>query len=272
MQRSPLLATIALIGLNWLGPGGMAAQVSPGDQLQVGPPPLRRADPPSATATPEALEQRGDELRAEKGYLDALDYYRAANAKQLNRAILFNKMGITELLLQRYRDAKKNFERAIKIDRQYADAHNNLGVVFYQQKNNGKAIREYEKAIDLRQDAASYFSNLGAAYFARKDFERAVLAYNSALQLDPDIFERTSRAGVSAQLSSPDDRAHYDYVLAKLYAKMGMPDRSLQYLRRAMEDGYKKLADVYKDAEFVELRKDPRFGELMASHPAVIPE
>jgi hypothetical protein len=75
-----------------------------------------------------------------------------------------------------------------------------------------------------------------------------------------------------AQLPSPEDRAHYDYVLAKLYAKMGENDRSLHYLKKAMEDGYKDIRDVYKDNEFAALRKDPRFAELMASKPTAIPE
>jgi hypothetical protein len=73
-------------------------------------------------------------------------------------------------------------------------------------------------------------------------------------------------------MSSPEDRAHYDYVMAKLYAKLGIPDKSLTFLRRAMEDGYKKIDDVYKDDEFATLRKDPRFTELMNAKPVAIPE
>jgi len=93
-----------------------------------------------------------------------------------------------------------------------------------------------------------------------------------ALNLDPDIFERTSRAGVQAMLPSPQDKARYDYVLAKLYAKSGVTDRSLHYLRKAMEDGYKDISNVYKDTEFAELRKDPRFVELMAAKPVALQE
>jgi tetratricopeptide (TPR) repeat protein len=73
-------------------------------------------------------------------------------------------------------------------------------------------------------------------------------------------------------MSSPDDRAHFQYVLAKLYAQKGDADRALQCLRRALEDGYKDIENVYKDAEFTELRKDPRFAELMKSRPVAIPE
>ena len=47
---------------------------------------------------------------------------------------------------------------------------------------------------------------------------------------------------------------------------MGLSDHSLQYLQKAMEDGYKDLRNVYKDVEFPQLRKNPRFTEFMARH------
>jgi hypothetical protein len=39
-----------------------------------------------------------------------------------------------------------------------------------------------------------------------------------------------------------------------------------------MEEGYKDFKNVYKDAEFAQLRKDKRFAELMASKPVSLPE
>src|SRR6266566_4887489 len=163
------------------------------EMVQVGPPPIRRAEPPAPSASAEELEGRGDQLRAEKAYLDAMDYYEAAAQKTTISAGLLNKMGICDLMLQRYKEARKNFNRAVKTDRNHADA----------------------------------YSNLGAAYFGKKQFDKAAISYSKALELDPDVFERISRAGVQAQLPSPQDRARYDYVLAKLYAQRGIADRSL---------------------------------------------
>jgi len=233
---------------------------------------LRAIDPPAPDATAANLEARADELRAEKLYLDALDYYHAAMTKNPNSAGLFNKVGITELMMQRYREAKKSFEKSIKCDRNFADSYNNLGVVYYEEKKNGPAIKQYDRAIALDGNSASFYSNLGAALFSRKDFERAFQAYQHAVELDPDVFERTSRGGVQAQLPSPEDRARYDYTVARLYAKIGLSDRSLEYLRKAIEDGYKDFKNVYKDAEFAQVRKDKRFAELVATKTPMLPE
>ena len=249
-----------------------AALAQNSEQLEVGPPPLHRVEPPKAESTPEQLEQQGDELRVEKNFLDAVDYYQAALKGATDIAAVYNKIGICQLMMQRYRDSKKNFERAIKADRKHADAYNNLGVIYYQARSYGNAIKNYEKAISLNDDAASYYSNLGAAYFGKKNFEKAVYNYSKAMSLDPDIFERTSHAGVLAQLPSPEDRAHYDYVLAKLYARTGVPERSLHYLKKAMEEGYKDIKNVYTDNEFSTLRKDPRFAELLQAKTTAIPD
>ncbi len=240
------------------------------EQLEVGPPPLHRAEPPAPGASAEELEQRGDELRTVKDYLDAIDYYQAALKHAQASTAVYNKIGICQLMMLRYKEAKKSFERAIKADRKHADAYNNLGVIDYEMHQYSAAIRQYEKAVSLKNDAASYYGNLGAAYFGKRQFDKAMQSYAKALALDPDIFEHSSHAGVLAQLPSPEDRARYDYVLAKLYAKAGEAERSLHYLKRALEDGYKDIKDVYKDNEFSTLRKDPRFTELMAARPVAI--
>ena len=270
---------ILLLGLPLASHGQINQAVPSGttsssEQVQVGPPTVRHTDPPAASDTLENLEKRGDELRAEKNYLDALDYYRAALPKvpRDRRSALLNKIGITEMFMQRDRDSRKDLEQAIKADRKNADAHNNLGVIHYKQKDYSGAIKLYRKAIALRADSASFYSNLGTAYFARQEFENATQAYSQAVQLDPDVFERISRNGITAQMASPADRARYFFVLARLYASTDQPERALQYLRRSMEEGYKDIGKVYSEKEFAQLRKDPRFTELMAAKPAPIPE
>ena len=266
MRRIYALLPFLLCGLF------LQAEVSQSEQVQVGLPQMRVAEAPDNASSVDALEQRGDELRASKYYLDAVDFYRAALKKDPNNARIYNKVGIAELQMHRFDDAKKDFEKSIKKDRDYSNSYNNLGVIYYHDKKYSKAISLYEKAIKLTPDSASFYSNLGTAYFAKKQFDQAMAAYTQAVQIDPDVFDRVSKNGVAGHIASPDDRARWDYVLAKLWAKAGDNDRCLEALRKAMEDGYKGIDEVYKDQEFAGLRKDPRFTALMASRPPGIPE
>jgi len=262
---------LSLLTLSLLAFPRLQAQSS-SELAQVVEPPMRRIEPPPQGASAQELEAQADSLRVQKDFLDASDYYRAALAKDPKDGQLWNKLGITQLLLQRYAEAKKYFERAIHLDRQSSDAYNNLGVIFYLQKKYKNAIRQYDQAIKIQPDSASYYSNLGAAYFSKKEFVEATHAYGQAVQLDPTVFEHSSHSGIAAQMSSPEDRAHFEYVLAKLFARQGDSDRSLSYLRKAMEEGYKQINDVYKDPEFEALRSDARFTQLMAARPPSIPE
>ena len=270
MFQASFRQALPLALLGFLTPFAFA-QNSSLDQIQIAPP-MRQVAAPSATASAAELEKQGDDLRSRKQYIDAIDYYRAALTKDPQNAALCNKLGIAELMLQRFKEAGKNFERAIKANHSFPEAYNNLGVIDYERKKYRSSVKQYKKALAIEPDSASFYSNLGAAYFARKEFEHATEAYAKAVQIDPAIFERTSHSGISAQMASPEDRAHYDFVLAKLYAKMGDHDHSLEFLRKSMEEGYKDVKDVYTDPEFAELRKDARFAELMRMKPVVIAE
>jgi len=220
-------------------------------------------EPPSAEATTAQLEDKADVLRVRKSYDQALVYYSAALRKDPNNSVLYNKRGIAELQLNNLAAAQKDFQRAIKKNPHYAEAYNNLGVVSYIQSNYKKAIQRYEKALRLREDSASVHSNLGIAWFARRQIDKAMAEYARALELDPDILLRSSSGGVAARILSPEDRAYYSYVLAKIYAKRGDVERCLECLRKAKDEGYSRIKDVNKDPEFAIVRADPRFVELM---------
>jgi tetratricopeptide (TPR) repeat protein len=261
------LLTVFLCALS-IGSFGQAHS----EQVQIKPPLLRTIEPPAPDATAADLESRADQLHAEKLYFDAIDYYRASLTKLPNNAKVLNKICRTQLVMAHWKDAQRTCEQAIRADRAFADSYSNLGVALYKESKYGAAIKQYRRAIALDDSSATFFVNLGAALFSKKQFEPAVAAYQHALQLDPDSFLNSSRGGVQAQLPGPEDRARFAYTVAKLYAKMGYSDRSLEYLRKAMEEGYKDFKDVYKDAEFAELRKDKRFAELVAVKTPALPE
>ncbi len=213
--------------------------------------------------TAQELEQRGDAFRSQKDFLGAIRYYDYVLKKEPRNAIVWNKAGMAELQLGRYDQAKRRFERAAKLKKDYAEAVNNVGVVYYQRKDFHRAVLQYQKALKIRE-SASFHSNLGAAYFDQQMFDRAMAEYLRALQLDPEVLERSSATGISAHVSKPEDRAKYAFMMAKLYAQAGDTQHCLNQLRRAMENGYPGLKEaVQKDEAFATVRQDPKFAELM---------
>jgi tetratricopeptide (TPR) repeat protein len=238
-------------------------------QIAQAPDILRRVEPPSLHWTAEELEQRADELRAEKAYADAVDYYKAAIRKRPT-AVRYNKLGIAELQLLRYDEARKDFERASRLDPRLPEAENNQGVIHYIKKNYRRAIRHYRKAIELDDTSASFHSNLGTAYFARQEYDKASVQYLRAIEIDPDIFDRTSRTGVAIRHDRPEDRARYSYVIARMFAARGDTERCILYLKKAMEEGFPVKEQIFRDNEFAALRKDPRIQELLEWKPELI--
>lgn len=258
---SPLGAVIVLAAAFPLS----AQQSSPTQASVPQPEPgaVLRIPPPPANASAQALEERGDELRAEKAYLDSIDYYRAAAAKA-DSAALHNKLGISFFLLQRNHEAKREYQRAIKLDKKYPEAHNNLGALFYNMRKYGPAIKEYKKAIKLNEQSASFHKNLGTAYFSQKDFDSASREYQRAMEIDPGVFDRQTSGGVTVNLISSNDLGHFHYVMAQMYGQHGNAERCRYYLAKANEEGY-PIRDALHDSVFAALRKDPAFVAFVRS-------
>lgn len=209
------------------------------------------------------LEKAADAARSRKDYDTAIVYLRAAIRKDRNNATLYNKIGLAELKEGNYGTARADFEKASKKNPRYADAVNNIGAVEYLKKNYASAAKYFKKAVALEETRATFHVNLGAAWFSQKKPEQAIAEYTRAMELDPAALQTESRVGIAAQISSPEERAQYAYLLAKIYARRGDVENCLQCLRKAKEDGYRNLASVYRDEEFRRMRDNPRLQELV---------
>jgi tetratricopeptide (TPR) repeat protein len=241
--------------------------------------PVAKADVPAAAqslapAVPlteaQILERNGDVQMARKSYRDAIDTYQKLIRLQPKNHVAWNKLGIAHHQIMELGAARRYYERATKLKKDYPEAINNQGTVYYAQKNYKKAIRMYQQALQFAPNSASIHSNLGTALFARKKYEEAIIAYQRALELDPEVFEHRSSFGILLQERSVADRAKFHFFLAKNYAMRNMQDKALEYLRKAMEEGFKDTKDLPNDPAFVELAKTQQFQELMANPPAVI--
>jgi tetratricopeptide (TPR) repeat protein len=216
-----------------------------------------------------SVEARGDIFMARKMYREAIETFHEGSPKD---PVLQNKIGIAYHQMLQLDQARKYYEQAIRLKPDYMEAINNLGTVYYGKKSYRRAISAYHKALKFAPEdarSASIYMNLGTAYFARKNYQQATESYNTALKLDPDVFEHHGTFGVMLEERSVEERAKFHFYLAKLYAKGGRNELALQYLRKALEEGYKdkKWAET---PEFATIRELPEFKEILAREPRVL--
>ncbi len=166
--------------------------------------------------------------------------------------------------------AEKYYKRSIRLNPNYAEAVNNLGTTYYARKSYRRAVSQYKKALRLTPQSASIWSNLGTGYFARKNYKDAAESWEHALKLDPEVFEHRNTRGVLLQERSVEERAKFHYYLAKTYAKAGINDRALDYIRKALEEGFKDRKKFEEEPEFAGLKELPEFKQLLALEPRVL--
>lgn len=241
---------------------GLAFQAPPAQNT------ANNSSAPSATAPRPVLsaQERGDIQMARKMYRDAIETYKQAPES----AVIWNKIGIAYHQLTEINNAQKAYERAAKLDPKYIAAINNLGTIYYSKKSYRRAIGQYKRVLRISPDSASTIANLGSAYFARKQYELASDAYQKALALDPEVFESRGGTGTLVQDRTVGDRPTFFYYMAKSHAKAGHNEQALNYIRKALEEGFKERKKFTEEPEFSQLQGDPEFQKLMTLEPKVL--
>jgi tetratricopeptide (TPR) repeat protein len=220
-------------------------------------PPVRSEETTHLAITPEV---QGDVLMARQRYVAALDAYRQA---PMESPVIWNKMGVANHHMFNLKEARRDYETALKMKPGFPEALNNLGAVYYGLKNYREAERCYKKAIKLNPKSAKFYSNLGTAYLAQRKYKKSGEAYQTALSLDPNVFESDPATKIS-EASPARELAALNYLLAKTYAQAGRTTEALVYLRKALNQGFGDRKKILEDKEFASMREMPEFQRMLA--------
>lgn len=205
-------------------------------------------------------ELRGDLAMARQHYVDAVREYREISPAS---AVIWNKIGLAYHHLLAIDLAKRAYQQALRMQPKYPEALNNLGAIYYAHRSYHRAEKYYLKALKLDPNQPSILSNLGTAYFADRKAQLGIEAYRKAFALDPTVFSDNSLQLVSATLPA-HDRAQQDYCIALLFAQSGQVPQAIDYLRKALNEGFDDHKRIMEDRTLASLRATPQFSQLMA--------
>ena len=82
-------------------------------------------------------------------------------------------------------EAITQYQKALEIKPDYAEAHINLGSALQQKGRVDEAITQFQKALQLNPDYAEAHNNLGNALLQKGRVSEAIAHFQQALQLEP---------------------------------------------------------------------------------------
>ncbi len=169
-----------------------------------------------------------------------------------------------------------NFDEALKTYRKITELEPtnvlgplNVGAVLFSQGKYEECIQAFEKALEI-QPSWEIYSNLGTAYFYLKRQAESVTAFEKAVQLSPNqevavgnLADAYRMAGQKEKASATYDKAIVLALkelevnprnaasmasLALYYAKRGMANRALDFMRRARAIDENNVEYIYSEA------------------------
>ena len=120
--------------------------------------------------------------------LEAEDLTRKLIDSNPKVVFLYNLLGLILVEQKEIDQALQYYEKGIKIDSNFAEIYNNMGILFYKNKysGNAKKIEDfYKRSISLNENISEPHSNLGNLYKSQNKYVEAKKCYKKAIEINP---------------------------------------------------------------------------------------
>ncbi|MCZ8026164.1 MAG: tetratricopeptide repeat protein [Microcystis sp. LE19-10.1B] len=154
---------------------------------------------------------RGGSYSLQKKYELALDDFNKAMKLNPNYALAYSGRGELYYYQKKYDLALADFNKAIDINPNFAEAYSNRGNIYYYQQKYELALADWNKAIELDSKLAMAYSNRGNIYNDQQKYELALADFNQALDINPNLAEAYLGRGVIYSLQQKDELALADF-------------------------------------------------------------
>ena len=143
-----------------------------------------------------AKEQQAVALINQGKLQEAEALYRELITAGNNNHIVYGNLAAICGMQDRFDELIEFLRKALELNPNYPDFHNNLGVALKREGDLTAAIASYKSALQLKPNYPEAHNNLGNALKEQGDLAAAIASYKTALQLKPNYPEAHNNLGI----------------------------------------------------------------------------
>ena len=157
---------------------------------------------------------RGLENSNASEFKDAIKNYNKAIKLNPQNENIYNNRGLAYEKNGQLDEAIADFDKAIALNPQLTEAYNNRGLAYADKSQFGKAITDYTQAIALNPDYAVAYNNRGLAYAKNEQLDEAIADFSKVIAINPNDAEAYYNRGNAYAENKQLDKAIADYTQA----------------------------------------------------------
>ncbi|TLY02881.1 MAG: tetratricopeptide repeat protein [Thaumarchaeota archaeon] len=154
------------------------------------------------------------------------------------------KKGLNHMSNEKFLDAIRSFDLALRLDSQYVDAWIKRGYAHFHLGEYTVAIRSYDRALETDVNNAEAWNLKGLAYYKMKNYDKAIECCEKAIDIDPN-----------------DGMSWYNK--ACYLTLSGKVDEGLDSLKRSIEIDIQNARKAVRDRDFENARAEEGFRRIV---------
>jgi len=198
-----------------------------------------------------------------------------------------NILGAISVRTKNLKDAEVFFLSAIKNNKNFSGAYNNLGLVYRELGKLDKALKCFEICIEQKEDYKEAYNNLGITENELGNADNALIALNKSIDIDKNYDQPYYNIGNICLEKENNEEAvkyfekclninpnHYDCLLniANAYTKLNKFGKSIQFLEKAIildnnnANAYFNLGNTYYNLGKIDISTE-KYKEALDRNP-----
>lgn len=200
-------------------------------------------------------------------------------------------LAVIMISLERYNDAEVFYKRVYDTDPKRKGVNMGLGIINLYNKKVKEARSFFLKEVELFPDNVDAYFNLAISYeFDLKglrgsidaDYDNAIKYYKIVFEKDPKFLYAPFNIGLIyskqkkykdaikiteealKKLDAPNEKAYYN--LACFYSLDDQKDKAINYLEKAIKQGFRDFDKIEKDPDFTNIKNEKNYIKLIKKY------